>query len=1015
MSSNFAQVFSAHADETGQIALAKQVAQSLNGTSDWKVVSDVLASVSKALSGKTQEERKGACIAIAQLSSTCGSKAEAHLVAMVPELLERHADKKMMVRSSAATALTAICANSNKHALRQMLPYFFDGMSREKKWQTKVAALEAVTSYVATAPAILASCLPDIIPRTADCLYDTKKEVCSAATACLSAVCIGNKDIEPFIPSLISAMGKPEEMPECVYKLAATTFVKTVDSPTLAIMEPLLVRGLAVNTISIKRQCAVIIDNMCKLVDDPREAALFLTKVLPGLKKAMDEVADPECRDVAARAHATLLHAGGEDGQKPYIVAVETVEEMATQAVKKGLNGGIDDPVVKSYVAKLCHSLVFMNNFVLADWVPCVAPYYNALMKNPDSLAKLFMDICSVEAKKFEPKDDNDDDDGVDLCNCEFSLAYGGMILLSNTRLRMKRGRHYGLCGPNGCGKSTLMRAIANEQLEGFPKKTELKTVFVEHNLQAEEADLDIVTFIANDKTLAGITRDEVEKALKDVGFTDLMCSQAVSTLSGGWKMKLELARAMLYNADILLLDEPTNHLDVNNIKWLENYLTGLTNVTSMIVSHDSSFLDNVCTNIIHYEHRKLKIYKGNLSKFVEQKPEAKSYYQLEDPNFTFHFPTPGYLDNIKSKGKRILKMDNCTYTYPGCAKPSISNVTVACALSSRVACIGPNGAGKSTMIKMLTGEVEPQSGEVTKHPNLRFAYVAQHAFHHVEMHLDKTPNEYIQWRFQNGSDKELLAKATRQLSEEEKDKMKQPVHWDGLKRVVEGIRARRKMKKTFEYEVEWVGMGPDENSWIEREKLESWGFEKLLQATDDDEAARQNLLARPVTKGVIQKFFEDFGLPPEFSTHSRIRGLSGGQKVKVVLGAAMWQNPHMLVLDEPTNYLDRDSLGALAKAIQEYEGGVVMISHSREFTSALCSETWLVEAGKLTIEGTSAVDNDTTKIEQKLEETTIDAFGNVKKIKMKRKLTRKELKQRAKDKKKALENGEDWSSDEDL
>lgn len=314
----------------------------------------------------------------------------------------------------------------------------------------------------------------------------------------------------------------------------------------------------------------------------------------------------------------------------------------------------------------------------------------------------------------------------------------------------------------------------------------------------------------------------------------------------------------------------------------------------------------------------------------------------------------------------------------------------------------------------MLTGEAEPQSGEVTKHPNLRFAYVAQHAFHHVEQHLDKTPNEYVQWRFQNGSDKELLAKASRQMTEEEKEKLKKPVNWDGLKRVVEGLRARRKMKKTFEYEVEWVGMGPDENSWIPREKLERWGFEKVLQATDDDEAARANLMARPVTKGVIQKFFEDFGLPAEFSTHSRIRGLSGGQKVKVVLGAAMWQNPHMLVLDEPTNYLDRDSLGALAKAIQEYEGGVVMISHSREFTSALCTEIWNVEAGVLTIEGQTAVDHDTTKIEQKLEETSIDAFGNVQKIKMKRKLTRKELKQRAKDKKKALDNGEDWSSSDD-
>lgn len=587
------------------------------------------------------------------------------------------------------------------------------------------------------------------------------------------------------------------------------------------------------------------------------------------------------------------------------------------------------------------------------------------------------------------------------------------MILLNSTKLKLKRGHRYGLCGHNGCGKSTLMRAIANGQLEGFPDKTELKTVFVEHNLQASEADLNIVDFVCADEELE-VSRKEVVETLISVGFDDELRAKAVGSLSGGWKMKLELARAMLMHADILLLDEPTNHLDVKNVKWLEDYLTSLTNVTSMIVSHDSGFLDNVCSDIIHYENRKLKIYRGNLSEFVKVKPEAKSYYQLEDAAFSFKFPAPGYLDNIKNKGKRILKMDGCAYTYPGQDKPTVSGISVACALSSRVAVIGPNGAGKSTMIKMLTGETEPQKGIVTKHPNLRFAYVAQHAFHHLEEHLDISPNQYVQWRFQSGFDKELMAKASRQMTPEEKAQMLKVIPFEGEKRVIQSLLARRKMKKSFEYEVEWKGLGVEENVWLGRDRLEKWGFHKLLQITDDAEAARANLLARPVTSGVIQKYFDDFGLAAEFSTHSRIRGLSGGQKVKVVLGAAMWQNPHMIVLDEPTNYLDRDSLGALAKAIQEFEGGVVMISHNYEFTSAICTETWRVEAGKLSIDGQTAVDNDTTKIEQKLEETSLDAFGNVVKTKMKRKLTRKEKKQREKEKKAALAAGEDWSSDED-
>ncbi|KAF0718854.1 Aste57867_1452 [Aphanomyces stellatus] len=294
----------------------------------------------------------------------------------------------------------------------------------------------------------------------------------------------------------------------------------------------------------------------------------------------------------------------------------------------------------------------------------------------------------------------------------------------------------------------------------------------------------------------------------------------------------------------------------------------------------------------------------------------------------------------------------------------------------------------------------------------MRFAYVAQHAFHHIEEHLDITANAYIQWRFQSGEDKELMAKETRKISPEEKARLEQPVNWEGEKRVIESIENRRKLKKSFEYEIKWVKQPDTENSWIPREKLEKWGFEKLLQIADDREAARANLQARPVTAIAVQKHLDNFGLGAEFGTHSRMRGLSGGQKVKVVLAAAMWLNPHILVLDEPTNYLDRDSLGALATAIKEFGGGVVMISHNREFTDHLAIETWNVEAGILTIDG--QVPEDKTKIEQIDATETVDAFGNKTVTKVKRKLTRKELKAKLKLKKEAEKRGEIYE-DSDL
>ena len=975
------------------------------------LVSAIMPKVAAAVNDKIMENRKAACVAIVHLCQTSGAVVEMYTVPMLGDLLDKYADKKVAVRGDAKMAAEAVVECSNNHALRQMLTAFFGAIAIEKKWQTKVASLNFMSSLAATAPNQVASCLPDIIPEVSPCMWDTKKEVKNAATSAMKSVCIGNLDISPFIPSLISCIARPEEVSECVHKLASTTFVKTVDAPTLAIMLPLLIRGLNTDKTSVRRQTAVIIDNMCKLVEEPEEAALFLPRLLPLLTKTIESAADPELREVATRAQRTLVRAGGDD-ESPEVMEYAVVE---TSVVKCLTNAKlIVDDATKVYLSFACLDLIWCRDFEAESWANCVVPYVTKQFgpERSASLAAHLLELCFQESKK-RLRDDDDDDGAAILCDCEFSLAYGGMILLNNTRLKLKRGHVYGLCGPNGCGKSTLLRAIANGQLDGFPSKDELKTIFVEHNLQASEAELNIVDFIMSDEQLAGVVRAEVESKLAGVGFTDKMRAQSVGSLSGGWKMKLELARAMLMNADILLLDEPTNHLDVKNVKWLEDYLTSQTEVTTIVVSHDSGFLDNVCTNIVHYDTRKLKTYKGNLSEFVKQVPEAKSYYELAEVAFSFTFPQPGFLDNIKSKGKRIMKLDRISYTYPGRDEPSISNASLAVALSSRVAVLGPNGAGKSTLIKVLTGEVEPQCGEVQKHPNLRFAYVAQHAFHHLEDHLDSTPNEYVQWRFQNGSDKELMAKASRQMTPEEKAQMLKVVNFEGEKRQIESLRSRRKMKKTFEYEVEWMKMTEEDNSWLPREKLEKWGFEKLLQITDDAEAARANLAARPVTSGVIQKHFEDFGLQSEFSTHSRIRGLSGGQKVKVVLGSAMWQNPHILVLDEPTNYLDRDSLGALAGAINAFGGGVVMISHSHEFTSALCEEVWRIEDGKLTVEGKTAVDNDTTKIEQKLEEISIDQFGNEVKTKMKRKLTRKELKQKQKDRK-ACEARGDYYSDSD-
>ena len=789
---------------------------------------------------------------------------------------------------------------------------------------------------------------------------------------------LSNDDVAPRIPLLIKTMEKPstETLQKAIHALSQTTFVAIVTSPVLALLTPLLERSLNTpNTAQeVLRQTVVVVENLTKLVHDPIEARTFLPKLKPGVQGVKDRASLPEVRELATRALNVIKKAMRDDdgnvasGQLAPTTAEDVLKVLEKEVkLSGGITGQPGDPelwlLAKKYISDMVKEDVNMRHMERIP--PSTEPYLLHLLQ--EDKAK---DVAQAVEKHFVEEDHRKfgqpikpASGEVEIVNTDFSLAYGGMLLLSHTNITLHKGHRYGLCGRNGAGKSTLMRSIAEGKLEGFPSKDELKTCFVEHN-QGEDADLSILEFVSKDPELAAAGKERISEVLAEVGFTagpKGKQQDKVGSLSGGWKMKLALARAMLMGADVLLLDEPTNHLDVSNVKWLEEYLKSHTEITSLIVSHDSGFLDNVCTDIYHYETKKLVCYPGNLAAFVRVKPEAKSYYTLSASQAQFKFPPPGILTGVKSLTRYVIRMTNCSYTYPGSSKPSLSDVTCALTLSSRTAIIGANGAGKSTLIKLLTGETIPQTGRVEKHPNLRIGYIKQHALEHVEMHMEKTPNQYLQWRYAHGDDREVLLKQTRQLTPEDKEQMEKMVDLgDGNGgRRIEALMGRQKWKKSFQYEVKWLNFLPKHNTQISRETLIDLGFSKLVQEFDDHEASREGLGFRALEPKVISKHFEDIGLDPEIANHNEISGLSGGQKVKVVLAGAMWNNPHLLVLDEPTNFLDRDSLGGLAVAIREYKGGVVMISHNEEFVGALCPEQWHVADGRVTHKGHLAVSMD--------------------------------------------------------
>jgi len=989
--------------------------------------------VVKALGDKkSPAAREGAAEAVLAVSNAAAHALEPFFIesGLYVALLETFADKMPAVRTAAVKAVRTFVANANPWATALLLPALLHEIKTAGKWQVKTGALAILDQLVVSAPQQTAKLMPDIVPVLSEAIWDTKADVKKLALESLTkaTALVSNKDIERFIPALIQSLINPvEEVPKTIQLLSATTFVSEVDSPTLSLMVPLLARGLSEKLTATKRKVAVIVDNMSKLVDSPITVRPFLPKLLPGLIKVETTIGDPEARSVVGRAIATLRQVGevptGDASNLPPIKSADAgqlAQSLVAIYKKAGadpLPSAVDESAI--YVSRLAANLITAKNFEVAEW-DTLAPYLGFLTQTPEpvSIARDWV-VRSASEDSDDAEDLEDEEEGEDLCNCQFSLAYGAKILLNTATLRLKRGHRYGLCGKNGTGKSTLMRAITNGQVEGFPSPDEVRTFYVEHDIDGSEEDTSVLQFILTDKRILA-NEQEVIEALASVGFNGERQKAAIGSLSGGWKMKLALARAMLFKADILLLDEPTNHLDVINVAWLENYLTGLTHCTSIIVSHDSGFLNNTITDVLHLNRFKLRRYRGNLEAFVKAVPEAKSYYTLEAAeDYTFKLPAPPLLDGVKTKEKSLLKMRKVGFQYPSQPVQQLYDITLQVSLSSRVAVLGPNGSGKSTLVKLLTGEMEPnKGGEVWKHPNLVIGYVAQHAFHHIDHHLDKTPLEYMLWRYQTGEDLEEMGKAARQITAEEEQKMKDGalVVVEGQKRFIDEIVSRKKLKQSYEYEVSFKGLSSSENIWLPRDDLVKRGFEKKVLEVDTREAQRLGLL-RPLVRREIENHFADFGLEPEFVSHNTMRGLSGGQKVKIVLGAATWRRPHVICLDEPTNYLDRESLAALIAALKVFEGGVLVITHNRDFSESLCQEVWAMRDGRLEASGHNWVEGQGSgpRIDKTdgPEEDQFDAMGNKVDTKKAKKITAGEARKLKKERMARKKRGEDVDDDD--
>ncbi|MGO2319224.1 MAG: ABC transporter ATP-binding protein [Vibrio toranzoniae] len=495
----------------------------------------------------------------------------------------------------------------------------------------------------------------------------------------------------------------------------------------------------------------------------------------------------------------------------------------------------------------------------------------------------------------------------------DIQLLRGGKPLLDQASATLHPGDKIGLVGKNGCGKSTLFALIKDElsiDAGSFSKPAHWEMAWVaqetpalerkaieyvidgdreyrgleEQLAKAEQADNGTLVAEIHGKieTIGGYTiNSRAAELLDGLGFRQEQMTWNLTQFSGGWRMRLNLAQALLCRSDLLLLDEPTNHLDLDAVMWLERWLQSYPG-TLILISHDRDFLDPIVNRIVHVENQQLNEYTGNYSSFETQRAQKlilqqamfqkqqkqmshmQSYIdrfrykaskarqaqsrikalekmeqvlpaQFDNP-FSFEFREPDALPNP------IMMMDEVSAGYDD--NLILEKIRLNLVPGSRIGLLGRNGAGKSTLIKLLSGELKQQGGELNYSQGVKLGYFAQHQLE--TLHPEETPLQHMM---------QIAPKHTEQQL---------------------------------------------------RDYLGSFGFqgEKALD---------------------------------------KVAPFSGGEKARLVLALLVWQKPNLLLLDEPTNHLDLDMRQALTFALQTFEGAMVIVSHDRYLLRATTDDLYLV------------------------------------------------------------------------
>ena len=986
-------------------------------------VVDALNATLDAKKKDAAHAREAATLSFGLLCTALKFKFEPYSIPMLPKLVKAFVDKDKNVADAACKAGNIMMDGLSTASVKSVIGALYEGMQViGGGGRTRIECLQLVSLLAQRAPKTMGPCLHECIPIVMECLNDSNAKVQGAAEAALPVLisCTENAEVASTLKDhIILALRTPDTTLACIEEVLMTTFCNPMDGTSLAFMMPILIRGIRDANYALVKKATVCVSNVCALVKDGSDVAPFVPILQPLLDKNLDH-SSPDIREASVNAKAKLLEGAGDlvdpakrfkalytvltDGLKPLVSGIKKevihyLGDTCSAMLEEKLGGVVRVQLFKEAVPMVTEWMTTNISGYVAD-VPDLTPVSTATVEK-------FKDELSDTAKAILAES-GDKDFAVDIQN--IILAFAGRVLLRKADVRFERGHRYGFIGQNGTGKTTLLNRLAAKDIVGFPQN--LKTWYIRHEVICEDG-IDVRAFLLANAPEEKKNKEAIEAILDTVQYPEDLRATFVNSLSGGWKMKLSVALSVLHEPELLLLDEPTNHLDPDAVQWLTNHLLSLEGVTMAIVSHEYDFIDDVCTDITHYDNDgqlgkpcKFVYYPMTFGAFQRLKPEIAAGLPRADnapsapPSSTgesaskdnekavsetseslsesmdklsvtsdssamsttlgkveeliaqglirpFLFPDPGKPEGIRTFRKPIMTLKDVNFKYPGMEKNVIEKCTGTLTLGSRAVIVGGNGSGKSTVLKLLIGDLEAEEGvgEAWRHHNLRQAYVAQQSLHHLEDFVQVTPIHYIQERFRQGLDAELGKLKTMAITDEDKEDMK------AAGAVTEVVGRAQKGKQMW-YEVKVNGRVASDTKTLPQDELERGKpyVKKLIKNFDQKQQAIDSGMAiRPITAAEILKHLEDFGIDSQLA-HGKIRQMSGGQRQRLVICAAFWSKPHIIALDEPTNYLDNDSVAALTKALKDFKGAVLAVSENEAFTAEISNEKWVVENGSVTI-----------------------------------------------------------------